>query len=134
VSGTSNLLSWVTGAQNANKAASKKPAAASGTTTVTTTAVVPGGGGSVANAGSAEASDTTACGSSGVSVNASTTSCAFAENVESAYFAGNNSGGPAPVTASSPATGENYTMNCESDTDGNVTCTGGVSASLTFSG
>jgi serine/threonine-protein kinase len=131
VSGTSNLLSWVTGAQNASKAASAPKGQT--TTTVTSTTAAPGTT-APPSASSPEASDTTACGSSGVSVNAGTTSCGFAENVQSAYFADGNSGGDASVVATSPATGKTYVMTCTADGDNNVTCTGGINASLTFAG
>jgi hypothetical protein len=132
VASTGNLLLWVQGAQQAAKKASPQ------SQTVTSTTVVPGGGaaptGAAPTGAGAEALDTSACGTSGVYVNSATTSCGFAQNMQSNYFADGNSGGGAAVAAFSPATGKTYTFDCVRDGDGNVTCTGGVNGSLTFTG
>jgi hypothetical protein len=134
VSGTGNLLSWDSSAVKTGKAVKKTavghPPPTSSTVTQTSTTVVGGS----SSTGGDEGLDGTACSTRGVSVNASTTSCGFAENVEENYFGDGNSGGSASVTASSPATGKTYVMDCEPDNDGNVTCTGAINASLTFSG
>jgi hypothetical protein len=55
------------------------------------------------------------------------TSCSFAANVAQNYT------GPGADYASSPVTGQNYTMNC-TESSGTVTCTGGNNASVQFSG
>ena len=76
----------------------------------------------IAHAGSS--SGETACGD-GLSVGADTT-CAFAENVRSAY----ESSGPGTVMAYSPVTNRTYAMTCS---DGSlVVCTGGNNASVYF--
>ena len=56
------------------------------------------------------------------------TSCAFAENVRSAYRRGG--GGSRTVTASSPVTGQRYEMSCTGGTPHR--CTGGNGASVYF--
>jgi hypothetical protein len=127
VASTGNLLSWVQGAQQAAKASTQSQ---SQSQTGTSTTVVPG---APPTGAGAEAPDTSECGTSGVYVN-SDTSCGFAQNMQSNYFADGNSGGEAAVNAFSPATGKTYTFNCAPDGDGNVTCTGGVNGSLTFTG
>ncbi|MGA2925535.1 MAG: zinc ribbon domain-containing protein [Solirubrobacteraceae bacterium] len=129
VASTGNLLSWVQGAQQLTK----KPSTQTLTSPTPQGGGVPPGSATPTGAG-AEALDTSQCGASGVFVNSSTTSCGFAQNMKSNYFAAGNSGGEATVSAFSPATGDTYTFNCVPDTDGNVTCTGGVDASLTFAG
>jgi hypothetical protein len=55
------------------------------------------------------------------------TSCSFAANVAQNYT------GPGADYASSPVTGQDYTMNC-TESSGTVTCTGGNNASVQFSG
>jgi hypothetical protein len=55
------------------------------------------------------------------------TSCSFAANVAQ------NCTGPGADYASSPVTGQDYTMNC-TESSGTVTCTGGNNASVQFSG
>ena len=55
------------------------------------------------------------------------TSCQFAENVVSAYA---NSFGNVAVTASSPLTGQTYTMQCSGESP--VSCTGGTNALVVF--
>jgi hypothetical protein len=55
------------------------------------------------------------------------TSCSFAANVAQNYT------GPGADYASSPVTGQDYTMNC-TEFSGTVTCTGGNNASVQFSG
>ncbi|MGO9779995.1 MAG: hypothetical protein ACLPQY_09550 [Streptosporangiaceae bacterium] len=55
------------------------------------------------------------------------TSCSFAANVAQNYT------GPGADHASSPVTGQDYTMNC-TESAGTVTCTGGNNASVQFSG
>jgi hypothetical protein len=55
------------------------------------------------------------------------TSCPFAENVVSAYA---NDSGNVTVTASSPVTGETYTMQCSGESP--VSCTGGTNALVVF--
>jgi hypothetical protein len=55
------------------------------------------------------------------------TSCPFAENVVNAYA---NSSGSVTVTASSPVTGETYTMQCSGESP--VSCTGGTNALVVF--
>jgi hypothetical protein len=57
------------------------------------------------------------------------TSCPFAENVVSAYMTANDSGN-VTVTASSPVTGETYTMQCSGESP--VSCTGGTNALVVF--
>ena len=57
------------------------------------------------------------------------TSCPFAENVVSAYVNA-TSFGNATVTATSPATGETYTMQCSGESP--VSCTGGTNALVVF--
>lgn len=73
----------------------------------------------------------TAC-DQNISVN-SVTSCPFADNVFSTYANDYQSSGQSDdtVVASSPATGNTYTMNCTSDGT-TVTCTGGNNAEVTF--
>jgi hypothetical protein len=63
----------------------------------------------------------------GLSVGPNTT-CAFAENVRSAY----DESGPGTVVAYSPVTNRSYAMNCSSG--GSVECTGANNASVYFSG
>jgi hypothetical protein len=65
------------------------------------------------------------CGNDGLSVGPNTT-CAFAENVRSAY----ESDGPGIVDAYSPVTGLTYTMSCSAGPS--VVCTGGNGASVYF--
>jgi hypothetical protein len=67
-----------------------------------------------------------ACGG-GLSVGPHTT-CAFARNVKAAYAQAG--GGNVTVTASSPATGQTYSMTCASGTP--HVCTGGDNASVFF--
>jgi hypothetical protein len=55
------------------------------------------------------------------------TSCPFALNVYANYT------GPGDDFAYSSVTGENYTMFC-TESDGQVTCTGGIGASVQFPG
>ncbi|MEU7138184.1 protein kinase [Nocardia sp. NPDC046473] len=55
------------------------------------------------------------------------TSCDFAEEVRKAYSEGSDADGSRQVTAFSPATQKNYTMECVTR-DGLVTCTGGENA------
>ncbi|MFD6157889.1 protein kinase [Nocardia sp. NPDC060256] len=55
------------------------------------------------------------------------TSCDFAEEVRKAYGEGSDADGSRQVTAFSPATQKNYTMDCVTR-DGLVTCTGGENA------
>ena len=57
------------------------------------------------------------------------TTCPFAENVAKAYTNANDSGN-VTVTASSPATGETYTMQCSGRSP--VSCTGGTNAFVVF--
>jgi hypothetical protein len=57
------------------------------------------------------------------------TSCQFAENVVSAYMNANDFG-QVTVTASSPVTGETYTMQCSGESP--VSCTGGTNALVVF--
>jgi hypothetical protein len=59
------------------------------------------------------------------------TSCPFAENVLRAYIKayGHNAGGVA-VTASSPVTGQTYTLQCASQSP--IQCTGGNNARVAF--
>jgi hypothetical protein len=59
------------------------------------------------------------------------TTCPFAENVASAYTSANDSGN-VTVTASSPATGETYTMQRSGQSP--VSCTGGTHALVIFYG
>lgn len=59
------------------------------------------------------------------------TSCQFAENVASAYTSANDSGN-VTVTASSPVTGETYTLQCSGQSP--VSCTGGTNALVVFYG
>lgn len=59
------------------------------------------------------------------------TSCPFAENVAKAYASANDSGNVS-VTASSPVTGETYTMQCSGESP--VSCTGGTNALVVFYG
>lgn len=60
------------------------------------------------------------------------TSCPFAENVASAYNNANNvsSSGIVTVTATSPVTGDTYTMQCSGDSP--VSCSGGNNALVVF--
>jgi hypothetical protein len=76
----------------------------------------------IANAGGY--SGETACGG-GLAVGPDTT-CAFAENVRSAYA----SNGPGTVMAYSPVTNTTYAMTCS--TGSSVVCTGGNNASVYF--
>ncbi|WP_405166081.1 protein kinase domain-containing protein [Nocardia sp. NBC_01499] len=55
------------------------------------------------------------------------TSCDFAEELRKAYGTGSDADGTRTVTAFSPATQQNYTMQCVTR-DGLVTCTGGENA------
>jgi hypothetical protein len=68
--------------------------------------------------------------SGGISVN-SVTSCAFAENVESAWNSSGDSGS-GTVTAYSPVTGQTYTMYCTPSGTGYEVCTGGNNAYVEF--
>jgi hypothetical protein len=58
------------------------------------------------------------------------TSCSFAQNVESGYQAN----GPGPQTVYSPVTSRSYTMSCYANGGGEVVCTGGNNASVYFPG
>jgi Glucodextranase, domain B len=78
----------------------------------------------IPNASNYSATDT-ACGN-GLAVGPATT-CAFAENVRSAY----DSSGPGTVTAYSPVTNRTYAMTCSNGSS--VVCTGGNNASVYFS-
>jgi hypothetical protein len=78
----------------------------------------------VAYAGSG--SGQTSCGA-GLSVGPNTT-CAFAENVRSAYYGS----GPETVMAYSPVTNRTYAMSCSGGAS--VVCTGGVGATVYFPG
>ena len=75
-------------------------------------------------AGAGSGSDETACGND-LAVGPDTT-CAFAENVRSAY----EGTGPGTVMAYSPVTNRTYAMSCS--TGGAVVCTGGDDASVYF--
>ena len=77
-----------------------------------------------ASAPSSSYSGQTSCGGD-LSVGANTT-CAFAENVRSAY----DSSGPGTVMAYSPVTNKTYAMTCSSGSS--VVCTGGNHASVYF--
>ena len=118
------------------------PSAAPGSTSITITrqaqgtpAVPPpaasGGGGGGATPDIAHAqpgsggSGQTACGG-GLSVGPNTT-CAFAQNVESAY----RNSGPGAVSVFSPVTNRTYDMTCTNQSSG-VVCTGGNNASVYF--
>jgi hypothetical protein len=68
--------------------------------------------------------------SGGISVN-SVTSCAFAENVESAWNSSGDSGS-GTVTAYSPVTDQTYTMYCTPSGTGYEVCTGGNNAYVEF--
>ena len=57
------------------------------------------------------------------------TSCPFADNVANAYTSAGDSG-HVTVTASSPATGETYTMQCSGQSP--VSCSGGNNALVVF--
>ena len=58
------------------------------------------------------------------------TSCPFAQNVQQAYLTSVNQGNAGTVTATSPVTGQTYTMQC---TDGSpVVCMGGTNAVVEF--
>ena len=60
------------------------------------------------------------------------TSCPFAENVFKSYATALHAGNTnATVQATSPITGQSYTMDCKSD-GSTVTCTGGNGALVTF--
>lgn len=73
-----------------------------------------------------QTSGQSSCGG-GLSVGPST-SCSFAQNVESAYRGGS---GPGTLEVYSPVTGQNYSMTC--NLNGNqVVCTGGNNASVYF--
>ncbi len=118
------------------------PGAAPGSTSVTitrqSTAPAPpsgatssgSGGGGGATPGTAYAPPSggggqTPCGG-GLSVGPNTT-CAFAENVRSAYGAS----GPGTVAVFSPVTNQTYSMTCNNQASG-VVCTGGNNASVYF--
>ena len=61
-------------------------------------------------------------------------SCGFAENVFKAFAEGyQSSGGTAPssVDATSPSTGQSYTMSCDTSSP-TIKCSGGVSAEVVF--
>ena len=64
----------------------------------------------------------------GVAADNQRTTCPFAINVRDAYLQGGQKGEARSATASSPATGQTYTMNCAPDGAGYVTCRGGVNA------
>ena len=68
----------------------------------------------------------TPCGG-GLSVGPNTT-CAFAENVRSAYGAS----GPGTVAVFSPVTNQTYSMTCNNQAKSGVVCTGGNNASVYF--
>ncbi|WP_433657204.1 protein kinase domain-containing protein [Nocardia sp. CA-128927] len=59
------------------------------------------------------------------------TTCDFAEELRKAYGEGSDADGTRQVTAFSPATQQNYTMDCVTR-DGLVTCSGGSRASVFF--
>ncbi|BBY62186.1 hypothetical protein [Mycolicibacterium helvum] len=63
---------------------------------------------------------------SGVAVGSSETSCAFAANVNNAYWSQPNHGGSVRVWAFSPVTGQAYLMTCSGQRV--VTCSGGNNA------
>jgi hypothetical protein len=120
VNGTSNLVSWVQGATATHKAAAKQ------TQTVTSRAAA------AAPAAAAQAPASTPQGLSAcdqnISVNSATT-CPFADNVFAAYASVVQDSGPtsADVTASSPATGQTYTDNCQYNAEnGLVLCSHGT--------
>jgi hypothetical protein len=115
VSGTDNLVKWAQGASNAAKNAAKKDQAQAARSAST---------GASSNGGSAPAptsstpsptpSGLSAC-DQNISVNASTTTCQFADAVFAAYAAAvQGNGGPmsTTVTASSSTTGQTYQDYC----------------------
>lgn len=72
---------------------------------------------------------TASCG--GIVFTGADTSCQFAENVANAYTSASDSGN-VTVTASSPVTGQTYTMQCSGQSP--VSCTGGTNAVVVFYG
>ena len=119
ISGTDNLLAWVSGANAAAKKATPPQVINnSTTTTVVAPALVSGEGQGVSYC------------SPGVYVNSDTT-CPFAENVFSAYYdqyaSNGDTFGDYTVTATSPATGETYTDSCQESADGSqIDCSHGT--------
>jgi hypothetical protein len=108
------------------------PGAAPGSTSITITQQSNGGSGKPpqkskgTNPGRPPESNKSSCGPA-LSVGPSTT-CVFAEAVESAY---RSSGGSGTVEAYSPVTQKFYEMTCVT-TASIVTCTGGIGASVYF--
>ena len=123
IGGTGNLLAWASGA---SAAATKKAPAATTTTTTTTTTVAP----TVTPPPVSGLGQSVSYCSSGVYVN-SVTTCPFAENVFVAYFdqysANGDTFGNYAVEATSPATGDTYTDECQESADGSqIYCSHGT--------
>lgn len=117
VSGTDNLLRWVNGA---NAAAQHQSAAAQRRSQQAQQRAVQQAASGVQGAApstppSSSPQGLTAC-DQNISVNSSTTSCAFADNVFAQYAnAVQQAGGPlsTDVTATSPVTGASYSDSCQ---------------------
>jgi hypothetical protein len=125
ISGTNNLLAWVSGANAAARPAATKAQKPVIINKPTTTVVAPPTSTPAPPSGGLTACDPN------ISVSSST-SCGFAENVFLAYYDTANEG-DATVTAFSPATGNTYDIDCS--TDGvTVDCSGGTTngAFITF--
>lgn len=85
-----------------------------------------GGGGNGGGGGAAAPAASDDCGG-GISVNSSTTSCAFGREVRASFYAGGQSD---VVEAFSPATGKSYTLTCSGSTL--IVCRGGNNAEVRF--
>jgi hypothetical protein len=114
ISGTSNLTSWANGAAGAHHAPNTTPQA---TNPTNPTPAAPAPATTTPAPTPTPAPGLTAC-DQNISVDAATTSCAFADSLFAGYASiVQANGGPlsADVTATSSATGVTYTDSCEYD-------------------
>jgi hypothetical protein len=111
VGNTSNLLSWVAGANELkkNKDAQNAQSQSTGSTTSTTANTIP-----PPSTTSPQPNLSPACGDPNISINGST-SCGFANAVFAQYAVDVQQGGAGSydVVATSPSTGAGYTDNCQ---------------------
>jgi hypothetical protein len=114
VNGTTNLLSWVTGATKAHAAASQKANQQSTQQTTTGSASSSGAAPNTGGTGPASPGLSPACGDPNISINGST-SCGFADTVFAQYATDVQQGGASSydVYATSAATGTSYTDSCQ---------------------